>query len=254
VDKKIKKKRVFQLRERRAREGELIQGDGSPHDWFGDSGAKCSLLHCIDDATGKIKAALFAPSETVWAYFELMQMYLKSHGRPLAFYSDKHAVFKVNKSDALSGNGLTQFGRVMQKLDIKMIYANSPQAKGRIERSNRTLQDRLVKELRLNKISTIEEANAFLPAFIEDYNHRFAVVPKDPNNAHRPLLQEQNLDLSFTMQEFRQLSKNFCGLCDLRGEKSSRFIRIGSSCRRRRSCQRSGSCFKLLQFALRRTS
>ena len=93
-------------------------------------------------------------------------------------------------------------------LGIEMIYANSPQAKGRIERSNRTLQDRLVKELRLNKISTIEEANAFLPIFIEDYNRRFAVVPKDPNNAHRPLLQEQNLDLIFSIQELRQLSKN----------------------------------------------
>src|SRR3972149_813303 len=208
VDKKVKKKRVFQLRERRAKEGELIQVDGSPHDWVEGRGPTCSILHCIDDATGKIEAALFAPSESVWAYFELMQIYLKAHGRPLALYSDKHSVFRVNRPDALSGNGLTQFGRVMKELDIKMIYANSPQAKGRIERSNRTLQDRLVKELRLNKISTIEEANTFLLGFIEDYNRRFAVVPKDPNNAHRPLLQEQNFDQIFTIQEFRQLSKN----------------------------------------------
>ena len=208
VDKKIKRRRIFQLRERRAREGELIQADGSPHDWFEGRGPKCTLLHCIDDATGKIMVGLFAPSETIWSYFELMQMYLKKHGRPLAMYSDKHSVFKVNKSGALSGTGLTQFGRAMRELDIELIYANSPQAKGRIERSNRTLQDRLVKELRLNKISTIEEANAFLPAFIEDYNRRFAVVPKDPNNAHRPLLQEHNLDLIFTIQEFRYLSKN----------------------------------------------
>lgn len=208
IDKKIKKKRIFQLRERREQEGELVQTDGSPHDWFEGRGPKCSLLHCIDDATGKIKAALFAPSETVWSYFELMTTYIQAYGRPIAFYSDKHAVFKVNKSEALSGTGLTQFGRAMKELDIKLIYANSPQAKGRIERSNRTLQDRLVKELRLNKISSIEEANTFLSKFIEDYNRRFAVIPKASTNAHRPLLQEQNLSLIFTMQEFRHLSKN----------------------------------------------
>lgn len=208
VDKKIKKKRIYQLRERREKEGELIQGDGSPHDWFEGRGPKCCLLHYIDDATGKIMAALFAPSETVWGYFNLMQMYLKAHGRPIALYNDKHGVFRVNRSSALKGEGLTQFGRAMQELGIKMIFANTPQAKGRIERSNRTLQDRLVKELRLQKISTIEEANAFLPKFIEDYNRRFAVIPKDSTNAHRPLLQEQNLDTIFTIREFRQLSKN----------------------------------------------
>lgn len=97
IDKKIKKKRIFQLRERREQEGELVQTDGSPHDWFEGRGPKCSLLHCIDDATGKIKAALFAPSETVWSYFELMTTYIQAYGRPIAFYSDKHAVFKVNK-------------------------------------------------------------------------------------------------------------------------------------------------------------
>ena len=207
-DKKIKKKRVFQLRERRAKEGELVQIDGSPHDWFEGRGAKCSLLLCIDDATGKIKAALFSPSETLWGYFDLMQIYLKVHGRPRALYNDKHSVFRVNRADALKGNGITQFGRAAKALDVELIYANSPQAKGRIERSNRTLQDRLVKELRLNKISTIEEANTFLPQFIEDYNRRFAVVPKDPNNAHRPLLQDQSIDQIFTIQESRQLSKN----------------------------------------------
>lgn len=207
-NKRIKKKRIFQLRERRDKEGELVQTDGSPHDWFEGRGSKCSLLHCIDDATGKIQAALFAPSETMWSYFELIKSYIQAHGRPLAFYSDKHAVFKVNRSEALSGTGLTQFGRAMKELDINLIYANSPQAKGRIERSNRTLQDRLTKELRLNKISSIEEANAFLPKFIEDYNRRFAVIPKAATNAHRPLLQEQNLDLIFTSQEFRHLSKN----------------------------------------------
>jgi len=208
TDRKVKKKRIYQLRERRGREGELIQMDGSPHDWFEGRGSKCSLLHCVDDATGKIKAALFAPSEALWPYFSLMEAYLKRHGRPIAIYSDKHGVFKVNRSEALSGDGITQFGRAMKELDIKLIFANSPQAKGRIERSNRTLQDRLVKELRLNKISTIEEANAFLPIFIEDYNRRFAVVPKNPSNAHRPVLQEHNLEQIFSIRKFRELSKN----------------------------------------------
>lgn len=208
VGKRVKKKRIYQLRERRGMEGELAQTDGSPHDWFEGRGPKCSLLHCIDDATGKIQAAIFAPSETLWCYFELMRLYLRAHGRPKALYSDKHSVFRVNRQDALHGEGITQFGRAMQELDIKVIFANSPQAKGRIERSNRTLQDRLVKELRLNKISTIEEANAFLPTFIEDYNRRFAVVPKDSNNAHRPLLLEQDPEIIFTVREFRYLSKN----------------------------------------------
>lgn len=206
VDKKIKRRRIYQLRERRSKEGELVQVDGSPHDWFESRGSKCSLLHCVDDATGKIKAAILAPSEALWGYYDLMRIYLKTHGKPVALYSDKHGVFRVNRSGALSGDGFTQFGRAIKELGIQMVFANSPQAKGRIERSNRTLQDRLVKELRLNKISTIEEANAFLPAFIEDYNRRFAVVPKEPINAHKPL--EENLDVIFTIRDFRYLSKN----------------------------------------------
>ena len=208
TDKKIKKRRIYQFRERRGMEGELIQIDGSFHDWFEGRGPKCCLLHCIDDATGKMMAAHFAPREALWPYFTLMGTYLKKHGRPLALYSDRHGTFKVNKSDALRGEGITQFGRAMKELSIEAIFANSPQAKGRIERSNRTLQDRLVKELRLHKISTIEEANAFLPTFIEDYNRRFAVVPKNSHNAHRPLLQEHNLQQIFSIRKFRELSKN----------------------------------------------
>ncbi|HEY5235303.1 MAG TPA: ISNCY family transposase [Rhabdochlamydiaceae bacterium] len=206
IDKKIKRRRIYQLRERRGKEGELVQMDGSPHDWFEGRGPKCTLLLCVDDATGKIKAAIFAPTETFWGYFDLMRIYLKTHGKPVALYNDKHGVFRVNKSGALSGDGFTQFGRAIKELEIQMVFANSPQAKGRIERSNRTLQDRLVKELRLNKISSIEEANAYLPTFIEEYNRRFAVIPKDPTNAHKPL--EKNLDLIFTTREFRYLSKN----------------------------------------------
>ena len=202
------RKRVYQLRERRPREGELVQIDGSPHDWFEGRAPKCTLLKCVDDATGKILAALFVPTEALWPYYALMKQYIVNHGRPLSLYSDKHGVFRVNKTGALTGNGLTQFGRAMKDLNIAVVFANTPQAKGRVERKNRVSQDRLVKEMRLLNISTIEEANAFLPAYIEDHNRRFAVLPKDPNNAHRPLLSEHNLDLIFTIQEFRQLSKN----------------------------------------------
>ena len=207
-ERKKKKKNIHQLRERRSKKGELVQIDGSPHHWFEDRGPKCSLLLTMDDATSAIMNGLFAPAEALWPYFELLSSYVSTHGRMEALYSDKHSVFKVNHSGALSGDGITQFGRAMKELDITMIFANSPQAKGRIERGNRTLQDRLVKELRLRDICSIEEANAFLPEFIKEYNNHFAVVPKSPDNAHRPLLKQHNLDLIFTIQTFRTLSKN----------------------------------------------
>ena len=208
IDKKVKKQRVYQLRKRRSREGELVQMDGSPHDWFEGRGPYCTLLLCVDDATGKVLAGLFVPSEAIWTYFSLMKQYLKKHGKPLAFYVDKHSVFRVNAIEALSGEGITQFGRAMKELGVELIFAHSAPAKGRIERSNQTMQDRLVKELRLRGISTPEAANAFLPEYLDDLNGRFAVVPQNPNNAHTPLSKECNLDLIFTIQSFRVLSKN----------------------------------------------
>lgn len=206
--KKVRRKQVHQMRARRPREGELIQVDGSEHDWFEGRESKCTLLVYVDDATSALKELRFVKSESTISYFEATKSYLKKHGRPVAFYSDKHGVFRVNHKGALSGSGITQFGRAVQELDINMIYANSPQAKGRVERSNRTLQDRLIKELRLQNISTIQEANAYLPTFIEEYNRRFAVIAKNPANAHRPLLPTQNLEQIFTIKEERHLSKN----------------------------------------------
>lgn len=111
IDKKAKKIRVYQLRKRRAQEGDMGQMDGSPHDWFEGRGPYCTLIHCIDDATGKTLAALFVPSESMWAYFSLMKQYLERNGRPRALYVDKHAVFRVNTTGALTGEGVTQFGR-----------------------------------------------------------------------------------------------------------------------------------------------
>ena len=203
-----RKARIFQLRPRRSREGELIQVDGSEHEWFEGRGPYCTLLSYIDDATSKIMHLRFVKSENVLDYFEATQMYLEKYGRPEALYPDKHGVFRVNREGALSGTGMTQFGRAMEELDIQLICANTPQAKGRVERRHRDLQDRLIKAMRLQKISTLEEANAFLPGFVDDFNKRFAKAPQDTANAHRPLLATHSLDRIFCLKETRCLSKN----------------------------------------------
>jgi transposase len=207
--KKAKKPPAYQLRERRACFGELVQIDGSDHAWFEDRGPKCTLLVYIDDATGQLLELWFVPDETTFDYFEASRHYFERFGKPMAFYSDKHGIFRVNQEQTIGlGSGLTQFGRAMLELDIQIICANSPQAKGRVERANQTLQDRLVKELRLQDISDIDTANAFLPAFREDYNRRFAVQPRSTHDAHRPLLKTENLDIVFTHQKTATLSKN----------------------------------------------
>ena len=129
----------------------------------------------------------FVTSESAFAYFEALQGYLEAHGCPVAFYSDKHSVFRVARKEAKGGQGMTQFGRALAELNIEILCANSSQAKGRVERVNRTLQDRLVKELRMAKISAIAAGNAFLPGFIERFNARFAIAPVRPDDRHRPL-------------------------------------------------------------------
>jgi hypothetical protein len=129
----------------------------------------------------------FVESESTASYFEALRCYLEKHGRPVAFYSDKHTVFRVAKADAKGGQGMTQFGRALAELNIDILCANSSQAKGRVERVNRTLQDRLVKELRLAAVAGIDAGNAFLPDFIERFNGRFAVAPARPQDLHRPL-------------------------------------------------------------------
>lgn len=206
---RAKKPAVHQMRERRACFGELVQIDGSDHDWFEGRGPRCTLLAYIDDATGQLMEAWFAPAETFFAYCEATQHYLERYGKPVAFYSDKHGIFRVNQPRPLgTTSGLTQFGRAMQELDIQIICAHSPQAKGRIERAYQTLQDRLVKELRLRGISDIASANAYSPEFREDYNRRFAVLPRSSHDAHRPLLQTEHLDRILAYQETRILSRN----------------------------------------------
>ena len=206
TSRKAKKKRIFQHRQRRPSEGELVQLDGSDHQWFEQRGPRCSLLVFIDDATGKAHLR-FARSENTWDYMNALREYLEEHGRPRALYTDKHGVFRVNQKNSHAKDALTQFGRAAKELGVEIICANTPQAKGRVERANKTLQDRLVKELRLRNISNIEEANSYLPIFIKDYNKRFSKPAKTPINAHRDI-DGYDLDRIFTLKETRHLSKN----------------------------------------------
>lgn len=208
VPRKAKKIVTHQMRERRACFGELVQIDGSPHRWFEDRAPACTLLVFIDDATGKLSELRFVKSESFFSYAAASKAYFERHGKPVAFYSDKHSIFRVNQPGAGSGESLTQFGRAMQELDVTIICANTPQAKGRVERVNLTLQDRLVKEMRLRGISDMDAGNAYLLEFMEDFNRRFAVAPRREEDAHRPLLLSDNLDKILTWQETRTLSKN----------------------------------------------
>ncbi|AZB66416.1 ISNCY family transposase (plasmid) [Cereibacter sphaeroides] len=181
------RRRFHQPRLRREHLGELVQIDGSDHRWFEDSAPPCTLLVFIDDATSRLMEMRFVPSESTFAYFAALECYLTRHGRPTAFYSDKHSVFRVARQDARTGHGMTQFGRALAELNVEILCANSSQAKGRVERANRTLQDRLVKEMRLAGISDMAAGNAFLPGFIERHNAQFARVPARPDDRHRPL-------------------------------------------------------------------
>ncbi len=200
---------IHPQRTRRSCLGELVQIDGSLHAWFEERAPQCCLLVYIDDATSQRLQLYFCAAETTNAYFEASKIYLKQQGRAIAFYSDKHGIFRVNRPEAKNSTGETQFGRAMRELGIELICANSPQAKGRVERANSTLQDRLVKELRLNNISDIESANAFAAVFIEKHNRRFAKQPASPIDMHRKSLpNDDTLNLIFSHQCQRKLSKN----------------------------------------------
>jgi len=205
---KLKKIVTHQLRERRACLGELVQIDGSPHDWFEGRDAPCVLLVFIDDATGKLLQLQFVDSESFFSYAQAAEDYFKRSGKPATFYSDKHSIFRVNQPGAGKGDALTQFGRAMQELDIQIICANTPQAKGRVERANQTLQDRLPKEMRLLGICSRADGNAYLPEFMADFNKRFAEEPRSSVDAHRPLTAKDDLARILTWQESRTLSKN----------------------------------------------
>jgi len=202
-----RRRAIHPPRERRPCFGELVQIDGSHHPWFEDRGPKCTLYVAVDDATSALLALHFAEQETTEGYFQLTRQAALEHGLPLAFYSDRHSIFRFN-NDAEIANGPTQFGRAMAELGIELICANSPQAKGRVERANGTLQQRLVKELRYRNISTIAEGNAFLPHFIALYNAKFAKLPLTDVDAHRPAPPIEQLDrILITLYE-RTITKN----------------------------------------------
>lgn len=199
---------IHPRRPRRPCFGELTQVDGSPHDWFEGRGPRCCLHAFVDDATSRVQQLRFAPTETSEAYFAAMEDYIEQYGLPLAVYSDRYSVFRVNAKEADRGTGETQFGRAMRQLGINVICSNSAQARGRVERAHRTLQDRLVKEMRLAGISDIPAATAFLPHFIEDYNRRFAVNPISPVDAHRRAPSREELRTILSQQHRRKVTKN----------------------------------------------
>ena len=206
--KKVKEKKVYARRTRRSRLGELEQIDGSYDDWFEDRGERCCLLVCVDDATSSLMQLKFCKAETTQDYLLFLKSYVKQHGRPLAFYSDKHSVFRVNNKKRAEGVFSTKFQNALKRLDIDLICAHSPQAKGRVERANGILQDRLIKELRERNISSIEAGNLFLEEFRLSYNKKFAVEPANPNNAHRQLIISHDLEHLCMIEEERILSKD----------------------------------------------
>jgi len=204
-----------QWRQRRPCVGELVQLDGSDHDWFEGRGPRCVLLIFIDDATSRILYGQFVTVENTFNLMAATKQYLLKNGRPVAIYVDKDGVYKINRQATIEEQlkdeqPLTQYSRAMSQLGIEPIFANSPQAKGRVERSFNTHQDRLVKELRLAGIRDINTANKFLQnTYIPNHNARFAVAPANTFNAHRPLLKAHNLDEILSVQLIRTLANDF---------------------------------------------
>lgn len=195
------------LRERRACRGELVQIDGSKHAWLEDRAEKATLLVFIDDATSEILALEFVEEESFFAYGEVCKRYFQEIGLPMNFYSDRFSVFRTNRSKNLACEPVTQFQRALSGLDVKLICASSPEAKGRVERANATLQDRLIKEMRLRNICTYAEANAYLPEFMREHNRKFAVLPASVFDAHRKLDPQEDLDFLFSIHDTRQITK-----------------------------------------------
>ncbi|VVP45426.1 ISNCY family transposase ISBcen27 [Pseudomonas fluorescens] len=199
IPRKQRPPKIHQPRNRRACRGDLIQIDGSDHRWFEARGPACTLLVYIDDATSQLMHLHFTESESTFSYFTATRANLQRHGKPRAFYSDKASVFRSNHKEPQGGAGHTQFGRALYELNIDSLCANSSQAKGRVERANLTLQDRLVKELRLRGISTMADANAFLPHFMTDYNARFAKPPRSNHDVHRHVRSDEDLELTLRL-------------------------------------------------------
>lgn len=195
--------RTYSLRPRREYFGELIQIDASIHDWFEGRSNKCALIVFIDDATSKITSLFFCKSECLEGYCSALKNHLSRYGRPRGLYSDRHSIF--GGADRIHH---AQFIRALKELDIESVLATTPQAKGRVERVNQTLQDRLIKEMRLRNISNIEDANNYLEEFIEGFNRKFSKEPRGQFDAHRPLDAGFDLERCLTRCEVRTLTKD----------------------------------------------
>lgn len=200
-------------RERKHCCGEMVQLDGSDHDWFEGRGERCVLMGYIDDATGRVFARFYPYEGTVPA-LDSTRRYVDRYGIPMSVYLDKHQTYRSNREQTIEEelNGirpLTQYAKAVEELGIKVIHAHSPQAKGRIERAFRTFQDRLVKEMRLRGISTIDEANRFLERYLPRYNKRFSVAPREAADLHRPVPAVINLDRVFSMKTTHTLRSDF---------------------------------------------
>lgn len=204
---------VHSWRERKAHRGEMVQMDGSHHDWLEGRGPKMVLMGYIDDATNTTSGRFFG-YEGVYPAMDSLRRYFRLYGRPESLYFDRHSTYKTtrqpNTEELLRGKSAkTQFERALDELGIRSIHAHSPQAKGRIERSFRTLQDRLVKAMRLENISTLDEANRFLESYWPKYNAKFAKEPRAKQDFHRPLPKKMNLDRIFCLKESRSINPGY---------------------------------------------
>jgi hypothetical protein len=197
-------------RPRRSCFGELVQLDASIHDWLEGRGEEVVLITMIDDATSRVMAR-FYPGGTVEAHMDLLERWLRKYGRPLAIYTDRHSIFEPHeKGQPLADpDAQTQFGRALCELDVELIRAHSPQAKGRVERSFGTAQDRWVKELRLAKARTCGQANAVLERLVPDHNRRFAKAALKPTDAHRRLGADHRLESILSIQVERVVSNDY---------------------------------------------
>ncbi len=193
---------------RRACFGELVQMDASEHDWLEGRGENMVLITMIDDATGHVLAR-FYPAGTTEAHLDLLGRWIRRYGRPLALYTDRHSIFEPQDKGHALADAETQFGRALRELDIELIRAHSPQAKGRVERSFGTAQDRWVKELRLAGARTLDEANAVLERLLPEHNRRFAKPARQPRDAHRPLGRGHNLAAILSIQEQRVVANDY---------------------------------------------
>src|SRR5512147_2422731 len=202
-----------QWRERKHYAGEMVQMDGSHHDWFEGRGPWCVLMGYIDDATGKAFGRFYGYEGTIPA-MDSFRHYIQKYGLPMSIYLDKHTTYKSPAKPSIEDQlndrpALSEFERALKELGVEVIHANSPQAKGRIERLFRSFQDRLVKEMRLRGIRTLEQANAFLKEYLPIYNRRFCVIPRERDNLHRPLGKGVNLDTILCAKTERVLRNDF---------------------------------------------